>query len=391
VAKIRKIIHLDLDSFYASVEMKERPELRHVPLAIAYDGPRSVLCTSNYLAREFGVRSAQPLGLARKLCPHLVVVHPRFDLYRQYSERVMDIVCSHSEHYEILGADEVYLDVTEVPAPFIYASSLAKHIQKKVFKETGLTCSIGLSPLRFVSKIASDLNKPFGLTVITPEILNDFLYELPIAKISGLGEKSVHSLAHKKIFTLGNVLPFSFREMKVYWGKMGQTLYWYARGIDEREMTRYSPPVSVSSEETLREDVYCHEVKFFLQQEVIQGFLQELEHHFFKRVLRQQENFRKHFPHQVLSLKSLGVKIKNTDFQVFQIQKLLPESVTEKDFLKDSLWRHSFIQSLWFEVLSKNPCMSWRLFGLTGTWRQQDMQQLALFDDCFYDKSCSIN
>jgi DNA polymerase IV len=374
---LRRIFHIDLDSFYASVEMLDFPELRHVPVAVAYDGPRSVLCTSNYQARKFGVKAAMPLSIAKRQCPGLVIVPPRFARYKEMSEKVMTIVRQYTPLVETLSLDEAYGDITDLHhyRPFQSGTELCQDLQKRVCEETQLTCSLGLSPLKFVSKIASDWKKPQGLTVIAPRDLASFLQPLPLAKISGIGAKSLDILQRQHFFLLGDFLKLK-EEAEAYhlFGKMGEMLYRYARGQDEREVTPYSPPVSVSAETTLEVDWECADPHQFLAQEEFQKLLGHLAHQFLKRAREQYKSFIHHDPEGHLRLKSLGIKMKNARFQNKQMQRLIPRQtlnhLTAPDIIKHCL-------PLFLELLERSPQDRWRLFGITGSWQQDNSEQLT--------------
>ena len=192
---MRKIIHVDMDCFYAAVEMRDNPQLRDIPIAIGGSRERrGVISTANYPARKFGVRSAMPTGMALKLCPHLRLLPGRFDAYKEASAQICDIFTRYTPLIEPLSLDEAYLDVTDSPHCHGSATLMAQEIRATIFRETGLTASAGIAPIKFLAKIASDLNKPDGQYVITPPEMAGFLLSLPLAKIPGVGKVSAKKL-----------------------------------------------------------------------------------------------------------------------------------------------------------------------------------------------------
>lgn len=187
---MRKIIHIDMDAFFAAVEMRDHPELRHVPMAVGGSREeRGVISTSNYLARKYGVRSAMPTALAKKLCPDLVIVKGRMSKYREVSEQVFDIFHEYTDLVEGLSWDEAYLDVTRSPYCLNSATLMAQEIREKIFQKTGgLTASAGIAPNKLLAKMASDFNKPNGQFTVAPGFVNDFIKAIPVEKLWGVGK-----------------------------------------------------------------------------------------------------------------------------------------------------------------------------------------------------------
>lgn len=193
---MRKIIHVDMDCFFAAVEMRDNPALRDIPIAIGGSRERrGVISTANYPARQFGVRSAMPTAMALKLCPHLTLLPGRFDAYKEASRHVRDIFSRYTSLIEPLSLDEAWLDVTDSPHCYGSATLIAREIRQTIFNELQLTASAGVAPVKFLAKIASDLNKPNGQYVITPADVPDFLKTLPLAKIPGVGKVSAAAKA----------------------------------------------------------------------------------------------------------------------------------------------------------------------------------------------------
>lgn len=248
----RKIIHLDMDCFYAAVEMRERPELRDVPLAVGGGSARGVVTTCNYLAREFGVRSAMPGFKARELCPQLIFVPVRFDLYRADSARIRKILLEYTPLVEPLSLDEAYLDVTSLDR---YAWDIAKEIRARIFETTQLTGSAGIAPNKMLAKIASDWRKPNGQFAITPDQIDAFVKDLPVRKIWGVGPKGAERFARMGIQTCGQLQQWSLPDMVRRFGRWGEELYFLSRGLDNRTVEPDRPRKSLSNENTFRENL----------------------------------------------------------------------------------------------------------------------------------------
>ncbi|MGN6578735.1 MAG: DNA polymerase IV, partial [Bordetella sp.] len=201
----RKIVHVDMDAFYASVEQRDRPELRGQPVVVAWTGPRSVVCAASYEARRFGVHSAMSAARARRLCPQAVYVPPDFERYRAVSRQVRAIFSRHTDLIEPLSLDEAYLDVTVNKRGLSSATEVAQAIRAEIRDETGLTASAGVAPNKFLAKIASDWNKPDGLFVIKPARVQAFLHELPVRKVPGVGKVTQARLEELGIHTVGEL------------------------------------------------------------------------------------------------------------------------------------------------------------------------------------------
>lgn len=251
-ASMRKIIHLDMDCFYAAVEMRERPELAGQPIAVGGGGPRSVVATCNYEARKFGIRSAMPGFMARERCPHLVFLPPRFDLYRAASLHIRGIFHEYTPLVEPLSLDEAYLDVS---ASERYAWEIAKEIRSRILEETGLTASAGIAPNKMLAKIASDWRKPNGQFAILPEQISGFMATLPVRKVWGVGPKSAERFASLGIHTCADLQKIPLPEMVVQFGKWGEELYRLCRGEDDREVRPHRISKSLSNETTFTENL----------------------------------------------------------------------------------------------------------------------------------------
>jgi DNA polymerase-4 len=241
-----------MDCFYAAVEMRERPELAGQPVAVGGGSRRGVVTTCNYEARAFGVRSAMPGFKARELCPHLVFLPVRFDLYRAASAKIRQIMYDVTPLVEPLSLDEAYLDVTALER---YAWDIAKEIRKRIFEETGLTASAGIAPNKMLAKIASDWRKPNGQFAVTPDCVEEFMRDLPVRKIWGIGPKSAEKFAAAGLHTCGDLQRFSLAEMTLRHGKWGEELYHLCRGEDDRAVQPNRIRKSLSNECTYLENL----------------------------------------------------------------------------------------------------------------------------------------
>jgi DNA polymerase-4 len=269
----RKIIHLDMDCFYAAVEMRERPELAGQPVAVGGGSRRGVVTTCNYEARKFGVHSAMPGFQARQRCPQLVFLPCRFDLYRAESAKIRAILRSYTPLVEPLSLDEAYLDVTALER---YAWDIAREIRGRIRDETGLTASAGISFNKMLAKIASDWRKPNGQFAITPEQVDAFVRDLPVRKIWGVGPKSAEKFAQQGIKTCADLQAIPLPEMVRRHGKWGRELYRLCRGQDEREVEPNQVRKSLSNETTFSENLTTLEACRAALDELVGELLEEV-------------------------------------------------------------------------------------------------------------------
>ena len=230
----RRILHIDADAFYASVEQRDRPELRGKPVAVGWSEQGGVVLTASYEARRYGVHSAMPSIQAKRLCPDLVFVPARMAVYKELSLAIREIFGRYTDALELVSIDEAYLDVTEPKRGPASGTLIGRAIKKEVWRETGLTVSVGVAAGKFLAKLASGMNKPDGLTVITPEDAAAILTSLPVAKIHGVGPVTAQRLHGRHIFTGGDLLGCSLGELEAHFGKLGSFLYGIVRGEDER-------------------------------------------------------------------------------------------------------------------------------------------------------------
>jgi DNA polymerase-4 len=252
----RRILHCDMDSFFAAVHMRDEPHLREVPLVIGGDpAGRGVVSTANYAARAYGIHSAQPAATARRLCPHAVFLRPDLERYRAESRRIFRILRDFTEVVEPASLDEAYLDVTDRLAPYDSATAVAEAIRERVRAETGLTVSVGVSATRLVAKIASDWDKPDGLTVVPPARVPDFLAPLPVRKLHGVGPATERVLAGLGVTTVAELRGFGRESLREALGQFGETLYHFARGRDDRPVGIPRERKSLGVEDTFQVDI----------------------------------------------------------------------------------------------------------------------------------------
>jgi DNA polymerase IV len=252
---VRKIIHIDMDAFYASVEQRDDPGLRGKPVVVAWLGNRSVVCAASYEARAFGVRSAMPAVRAQRLCPGAIFIPPDFVRYKAVSRSTREIFQRHTDLIEPLSLDEAYLDVTENKADLPTATRVARAIREQIREELHLTASAGVAPNKFLAKIASDWRKPDGLFVIQPEELETFLTPLPVGRIPGVGKVTEKRLEEVGIKTVGDLRSVELTVLEGRFGRYGSRLYELARGIDHSPVVPDRPTKSISAEDTFEKDV----------------------------------------------------------------------------------------------------------------------------------------
>jgi DNA polymerase-4 len=251
---IRKIIHIDMDAFFASVEQRDNPELKGLPVAVG-GGHRGVVAAASYEARKFGVRSAMPSVTAKRRCPDLVFVKPRFDAYKAVSRQIRAIFADYTELIEPLSLDEAYLDVTEDRLGLGTARAIAEDIRRRIREECQLTASAGVSYCKFIAKLASDQNKPDGLCVITPEKGPAFVATLPVKRFHGVGPVTAAKMERLGILTGADLAAWSRGQLDAHFGSSGEWYWKIARGIDERPVRPDRPYKSVSAERTFDEDL----------------------------------------------------------------------------------------------------------------------------------------
>ena len=304
----RKIIHVDADSFYASVELRENPALAGRPLAVGgRSDRRGVIAAASYEARAFGVHSAMASARAQALCPELLILPARFDLYREVSAQMHDIFRDYTELIEPLSLDEAYLDVSDAAVHAGSATLIATDIRRRVRAELGITVSAGVAPNKFLAKVASDWDKPDGLFTLPPEQVAAFVLQLPVSKINGVGKVTAKKLGAMGVRTCGDLQALSLAILVKRFGKYGRRLHEVARGVDERRVQASRPRKSISVERTFAEDI----AGLPAMAEALEDLLLELDRRF--RRIDQQYRPSKRF-----------VKIKYRDFTQTTLEEAMP-------------------------------------------------------------------
>jgi len=313
----RKIIHVDMDAFYASVEQMDNPELRGKPIAVGGSENRGVVAAASYEARKFGVRSALSGVLARKYCPELIFVKARFERYKEISNKIRAIFHDYTDLVEPLSLDEAYLDVTQNKKGNPSASLIAQEIRNRILAEVGLTASAGISINKFVAKIASDINKPNGQKTVGPDEILPFLEQLPIRKFYGVGKVTTEKMYQLGIFTGSDLKAKSLEFLEKHFGKSGAFYYHVVRGIHESEVKPSRIAKSVAAEHTFDENL-SSEI-FMLER--LEGIAEQLV----KRVKRYE-----------IAAKTVTLKIKYSDFTLQTRSKTLPYFISDKGLILET-------------------------------------------------------
>lgn len=252
---LRKIIHIDMDAFFASVEQHDNPFLRGKAIAVGFDGPRGVVSTASYEARRYGVHSAQPIGMAKRRCPNLIIVEPHFTRYKEINRQVDAIFHEYTDLVEPISIDEAFLDVTVNKPGIELAVDIAREIKQKIKEQTGLTASAGISYNKFLAKIASDYRKPDGICTVHPDRAIDFISHLPVEDFWGVGPKTAEMMHRMGVFNGEQLRAISLQHLRDVFGKAGAIYYNFARGIDERPVITERERKSVGCEQTFAEDI----------------------------------------------------------------------------------------------------------------------------------------
>jgi DNA polymerase IV len=312
--KLRKIIHVDMDAFYASVEQMDHPELKGKPIAVGGSEVRGVVSAASYEARKFGVRSAISGVQAKKLCPDLIFVRPRFDRYKEISQKIRKIFYDYTDLVEPLSLDEAYLDVTQNKKGNPSATLIAQEIRQRIFEEVGLTASAGISVNKFVAKIASDYHKPNGQKTVNPDEVEVFLENLDVKKFYGIGKVTTERMYQLGIFTGKDLKTKSIDFLEQHFGKSGKFYYYIVRGIHNSEVKPNRTTKSVAAEHTFNENLTS---EIFMEKK-LERIAQELE----KRLKR-----------YAISGKTVTLKIKYSDFTQQTRSKTLPYFISDKGLL----------------------------------------------------------
>ncbi len=313
----RKIIHVDMDAFYASVEQMDNPELRGKPVAVGGSENRGVVSAASYEARKFGVRSALSGVLAKKYCPDIIFVKPRFERYREISNQIRKIFLDYTDLVEPLSLDEAYLDVTQNKKGNPSATLIASEIRERILAETGLTASAGISINKFVAKIASDINKPNGQKTVGPEEVESFLEKLPIKKFYGVGKVTTEKMYQLGIFTGEDLKAQSLEFLEKHFGKSGTYYYYAVRGIHNSQVKPERASKSVAAEHTFNENLSS---EIYMQEQ-----LQHIAEHLSKRLKKYE-----------VAGKTVTLKIKYSDFTIQTRSKTLPYFISDKGLILET-------------------------------------------------------
>jgi DNA polymerase-4 len=308
---LRKIIHVDMDAFFASVEQRDNPELRDKPVAVGGGGPRGVVAAASYEARKFGVRSAMPGMTARRLCPDLIFVRHRFEVYHEVSQQIRAIFRHYTPHVEPLSLDEAYLDVTEDIRGIGSATRIAELIRRRIREETGLTASAGVSYNKFLAKLASDQNKPDGLCVIKPGQGAAFVRSLPVRRFHGVGPRGAEKMAKLGIETGADLAAKDLQWLRANFGSFADYLYRAARGIDLRPVSANRIRKSLGGERTFDDDISTGPA--------LRAALDDIIDIVWERIAEHETKGR-----------TITLKLKLTDFQIMTRAKSLPRPVEGK-------------------------------------------------------------
>lgn len=346
----RKIIHIDMDAFYASVEQLDNPELIGKPIAVGGSENRGVVAAASYEARKFGVRSALSGALAKKYCPEIIFVKPRFERYKEISKKIHSIFREYTDLVEPLSLDEAYLDVTLNKKGYISASVLAQEIRDRIYSEVGLTASAGISVNKFVAKIASDVNKPNGQKTVSPHEVLSFLEALPIKKFYGVGKVTTDKMYQLGVFTGLDLKSKSLDFLEKHFGKAGSFYYDVVRGIHNSEVKSDRITKSVAAEHTFDSNLSSE----IYMLERLETIAQSLE-----------RRLKKHY----LAGKTITLKIKYSDFTQQTRSKTVPYFISDKELILDT------VKELLYQERMKD---SVRLLGISLSNLNTDVKKVLV-------------
>ena len=351
---MRKIIHIDMDAFFASVELRERPDLQNLPVVISSHHPRAVIAAASYPARKFGLRSAMSMTQAKKLCPQVVVIEPNFEKYRDVSQQIHQVFQKYTHLIEPLSLDEAFLDVTENLQDIPSATEVAERIRTDIFKVTGLTASAGVAPNKFLAKIASDWNKPNGICIIKPKQVQHFIQDLPLKKIPGVGKVTQEKLKTLQLETLGDLQQIDENVLIHHFGKYGQQLFLYAQGIDDRPVQSERQRQQISKEITFDDDLTLEQCSPYWDQLI-------------ERVWLSLEK-------KQMQARGVTVKLKLKNFQVLQHSKSFKQALNSQQDMTQ-------VMQILLNEMQIPKHYQFRLIGvgLYQLTEQQDESQLSLW------------
>lgn len=315
----RITLHLDMDSFYSSVEVRERPELKGLPVVVGSDpkggSGRGVVSTCSYEARQFGLHSAMPISKAYRLCPDAIYLRVNMKLYKQVSADIMNTIRIFADRFQQVSIDEAYIDIGDSIDDYGSATLLAEKIKSEVRRLHGLSCSIGVAPNKVIAKIASDYNKPDGLTVVRPENIQDFLFPMDISRIPGIGKKTQPLLKNMGINTIGELAECDIQLLISKFGKSGIIMHQLANGIDVRQVKEREEAKSLSTEDTFEKDIS--------EPEDIEKVLTSLTEKVHTQLI--SNNFR---------FRTVTIKVRFGDFRTYTRGKTLTSASTDKEIIR---------------------------------------------------------
>lgn len=351
--RLRKIIHIDMDCFYAAVEMRDHPEYRGRPLAVGgSEKQRGVLSTCNYEARRFGLHSAMPTAQALKLCPNLLLVPGRMQVYKTVSRQIHAIFQRYTSIIEPLSLDEAFLDVTDSHLCHGSATLIAEAIRRDIWQELNLTASAGVAPIKFLAKVASDMNKPNGQFVVPPDKVQEVVDKLPLGKIPGVGKVSLEKLNRAGFYLCEDVKNSDYRDLLIKFGRLGESLWKKSHGIDRREVIVERERKSVGVERTFSQNISTYEECW-----------QVIERKLFPEL---DQRLTKACPERAIIKQ--GIKVKFADFQLTTIEHIHPQ-LELNDF-----------RGLLSEVLRRQQGREIRLLGLSVMLKPEAPgEQLSFF------------
>ena len=351
---MRKIIHIDMDAFFASVELRERPDLQNLPVVISSHHPRAVIAAASYPARKFGLRSAMSMTQAKKLCPQVVVIEPNFEKYRDVSQQIHQVFQKYTHLIEPLSLDEAFLDVTENLQDIPSATEVAERIRTDIFKVTGLTASAGVAPNKFLAKIASDWNKPNGICIIKPKQVQNFIQDLPLKKIPGVGKVTQEKLKTLQLETLGDLQQIDENVLIHHFGKYGKQLFLYAQGVDDRPVQSERQRQQISKEITFDDDLTLEQCSPYWDQLI-------------ERVWLSLEK-------KQMQARGVTVKLKLKNFQVLQHSKSFKKALNSQQDMTQ-------VMQILLNEMQIPEHYQFRLIGvgLYQLTEQQDESQLSLW------------
>lgn len=356
----RKIIHIDMDAFYASVEQRDQPQLQGRPVVVGGSpAKRGVVAACSYEARQFGIHSAMSSAVAYRLCPAAKFVRPRMEVYKTISQQIQQIFNRYTPQVEPLSLDEAYLDVSDVTEHKGYATQIARHIRQDIFEQTRLTASAGVSYNKFLAKLASAMNKPNGMMLIRPTEAAAVLQTLPVGKLHGIGRVTEQKMQANGIFTGGDLKRYSLDSLTHLFGKAGKVYYHMARGIDARPVKSRRLRKSIGSESTFQDDVINLQALKAVFDEKVEKLTQYLQHH------------------QLLA-KTITLKIKYSDFEL----------ITRSKTVTTGLQSQASLRAHWQDLVDKTEAgqRPVRLLGVSvsslvdANASEYDLSQLDLFE-----------